>query len=84
MPRGYRRSIAEALGPDRNRLYDLVKLTWDEAQTEDEETQPVTAERIAEGGSYSVEQIIEHLLAEQDDTYVLERDADGVRVLAVQ
>jgi hypothetical protein len=45
----------------------------------------VTDEQIAQGGPYSVKQIQEHLLAEQDDRYVVEKRDDGtLSVLSVQ
>jgi len=72
-------------GPDRNRLYDLVKLKWDEAQSSGTRAESVSDEQIAEGGPYSVEQIREHLLAEEHDRYVVKRQDDGtVHVLSVQ
>jgi len=75
----------EEAGPDRNRLHDLVKLKWDEAQASGSSDQPVTDEQIAEGGPYSVEQIREHLVAEQDDRYVVQKRDDGtLSVLSVQ
>ena len=76
----------EDAGPDRNRLHDLVKLKWDEAQVAgSSDDQPVTDEQIAEGGPYSVEQIREHLVAEQDDRYVVQKRDDGtLSVLSVQ
>ena len=80
----YVRSMAEAVGPDRNRLHDLVKLVWDEAQVEGQEAQPVSVERIAEGSPYSVAQLTEHLLAEDEHTYVVEQNEGGMQVLAVQ
>lgn len=75
------------LEPDRNRLHELVKLTWDTKQgPAGGEARPVTDEEIAAGGPYSVEQIREHLLAEQGDTYVLKRDEEtaALYVLALQ
>jgi hypothetical protein len=73
----------EDVGPDRNRLHDLVKLTWDEAQTDGSgERRSVTDEQIADGGPYSVEQVREHLRAEEGDRYVVE-EQDGGR-LSVQ
>jgi hypothetical protein len=74
----------EAVGPDRNRLHDLTKLVWDEAQVEGEDDKPVRPEAIAEAGPYSVQQITEHLLAEQEDTYVVKRDEQGIYLLAMQ
>jgi hypothetical protein len=71
----------EDVGPDRNRLHDLVKLTWDEAQASGER-RSVTDEQIAEGGPYSVEQVREHLRAEQGDRYVVEEQDGGT--LSVQ
>ena len=76
--------MTEAAGPDRNRLHDLVRLVFDEAQVEGEDTQPVSVERLADGSPYTVEQITEHLLAEQEDTYVLDRDGGGLRVVALR
>ena len=76
--------MTEAAGPDRNRLHDLVRLVFDEAQAEGQDTRPVSVEQLAEGGPYTVEQITEHLLAEQEDTYVLEGDGSGLRVLALR
>ena len=75
----------DAVGPDRNRLHDLVKLRWDEAQDSGTgEQRPVTDEQIAEGGPYSVEQVREHLLDEQDDRYAVEKQDDGtLHVLSV-
>ncbi|CAA9341562.1 MAG: hypothetical protein AVDCRST_MAG36-1426 [uncultured Nocardioidaceae bacterium] len=86
---------AVELEPDRNRLHDLVRLVWETAQhpgaTEEPVPAPdpargpvaVTDEDVAAAGPYSVEQVREHLLAEQDGTYTLERDGDAVRVLGV-
>jgi len=76
----------EEAGPDRNRLHDLVKLKWDEAQVSgSSDPRTVTDEQIAQGGPYSVKQIQEHLLAEEDDRYVVEKGDDGtLSVLSVQ
>ena len=75
----------EDAGPDRNRLHDLVRLRWDEAQVAGSSQQrAVSDEQIAEGGPYSVDQIREHLDAE-DDHYVLEQRDDGtLSVLSLQ
>jgi len=76
----------EDAGPDRNRLHDLVRLKWDEAQVAgSSEHRAVSDEQIAEGGPYSVDQIREHLDAEQGDLYVLEQRDDGtLLVLSLQ
>jgi hypothetical protein len=76
----------EEAGPDRDRLHDLVTLTWDEAQVSGSgDRQGVTDEQIAQGGPYSVKQIQEHPLAGQDDRYVVEKRDDGtLSVLSVQ
>jgi len=76
------------LEPDRNRLHDLVRLVWQSAQPSDgdgsAEPTPVTDEDVANAGPYSVEQVRDHLTAEQEGTYVLGRDGETVRVLTVQ
>ena len=79
--------------PDRNRLHDLVRLVWETAQHPGATEEPVpdtgrdavavTDADVAAAGPYSVEQVREHLLAEQDGTYTLERDGDTVTVLGV-
>jgi hypothetical protein len=76
--------VPEAIGPDRNRLHDHVRLVWDEAQVQGEDAKPVTVEQIANGSPYSVEQLTEHLLAEQGDTYVVKRNEEGLYLLALQ
>lgn len=76
--------MAEPVGPDRNRLHDLVRLVWDEAQVGGQEPRPVSVERIAEGSPYSVEQVTEHLLAEEQDTYVVDHGEGGLSVVALQ
>jgi len=76
----------EDAGPDRNRMYDLVKLKWDEAQVAGSgDRRPVTDEQIAEGGPYSDEQVREHLTEEQEGRYVVEKRDDGtLSVLSLQ
>ena len=66
--------------------HQLVTLTWDEAQVSGSGDPPaVTDEQIAQGGPYSVKEIQEHLLAGQDDGYVVEKRDDGtLSVLSVQ
>ena len=76
--------MTEAVGPDRNRLHDLVRLVWDEAQVEGQDAQPVSVETIAEGSPYSVAQVTEYLLAEDEHTFVVEQNDNGMHVLAVQ
>jgi hypothetical protein len=69
------------VGPDRNRLHDLVKLTWDEARSDGT---TVTDERIAAAGPYSVEQIREHLLAMQGDLYEVSDAGGTLQVTSVR
>ena len=66
-------------GPDRNRLHDLVRLTFDEAGGS-----TVTDEQIAGAGPYSVDQIREHLLAMKDDLYDVQDDDGALSVTAVR
>ena len=69
---------------DRHRLYDLVKLTWDEAQSTDSaERTAITDEQIAAGGPYEVDVVRAHLQAEPD-WYELSRDGDSISVRAVR
>lgn len=70
---------ADEVGPDRNRLHDLVKLTWDEAGGSD-----VTDDEIAAAGPYSVEQIREHLRSMDGDLYEVTDDAGTLRVTSVR
>jgi hypothetical protein len=81
------------LEPDRNRLHDLVRLVWQSAQQPSAgdgtpvaagTRSTVTDQEVADAGPYSVEQVREHLLAEQEGTYVLERDGDAVTVVSVE
>jgi hypothetical protein len=67
------------VGPDRNRLHDLVKLTWDEAGGS-----AVTDEQVAAAGPYSVEQIREHLLAMKGDLYEVSDDGGTLQVTSVR
>jgi hypothetical protein len=73
----------QELEPDRNRLHDLVRLTWDSAQRDGE---PVAVEdqQIADAGPYSLEQIREHLLDEQGTTYELGNEGGSLSVLRVR
>ena len=71
------------LEPDRNRLHELVRLTWDTAQGSDPGGVAVTDQDVADAGPYSLEQIRGHLEAEEGSTYSLERDGDTLRVLSV-
>ena len=68
------------LEPDRNRLRDLVRLVWQSAGA----PRGVTDQDVADAGPYSVEQVRDHLISEQEGTYVLERDGETVRVVSVQ
>lgn len=79
------------LEPDRHRLHDLVRLTWESAQPgvdlavgTEEGPRAVTDQEIADAGPYSVQQIRDHLVAEQEGTYSLDRDGDTLSVTAVQ
>ena len=69
------------VGPDRNRLHDLVKLTWDEAQPDGT---TVTDEQIAAAGPYSLEQIREHLVAMKGDLYEVSDEEGTLRVTSVR
>ena len=78
------------LEPDRNRLHDLVRLTWDAAQPGATESSPgsgsvpVTDQDVANAGPYSLQQIRSHLTAEQDDTYLLEREGETLSVVGLR
>jgi hypothetical protein len=81
------------LEPDRNRLHDLVRLVWQSARESsagdgtpvaDGTRNTVTDQEIADAGPYSVQQVRDHLTAEQEGLYQLERSGDTVVVVAVQ
>lgn len=82
------------LEPDRNRLHDLVRLTYESAQSTSGVTHlpgndgqrpgAVKDEDIAAAGPYSLEQIREHLTTEQEGTYVLEREGETLFVVGLQ
>ncbi len=69
-------------GPDRNRLHDLVRLTFDEAREAGDTS--VTDEQVAKAGPYSVEQIREHLQAMRGDLYDVDDDGGTLTVTSVR
>jgi hypothetical protein len=69
----------DEVGPDRNRMHDLVRLTWDEAGGT-----TITDDQVAEAGPYSVEQVREHLRAMQGDLYDVTDDGGSLRVTSVR